>query len=356
LAVQSLVRYYNQVMIERADTTPMMLGATGSPSELVLNALYFKGQVERRISMHEVQAIQESGLAIPVPLHIHFYAQKIPIVGTSLDYFSFRKLETASGRWPQILGEAVIGSAAADTLNLKVGDVVLTDQEKLFDISASYPLRLKIVGVLKESGGPDDLAVFTDIKTAWVIEGIGHGHEDAKEVSDPDKTLRSIGQNLVMSGALIEYNEISLENVDDYHFHGDPGSYPVSSIIVIPEDSKSATIVKARYFQNEAVQAVVPSKVIRDMMDIVFKVKRFFDANFTMVTVSTGLFLVLVIGLSLRIRQREFETLFKIGCAKETVFLIQVSEMVLIFLASSLIAGVALAGLLGYVLTYNILL
>ncbi|MEM7395100.1 MAG: ABC transporter permease, partial [Verrucomicrobiota bacterium] len=300
LAVQSLVQYYNRIMIDRAESTPLILGAPGSPSELVLNALYFKGRVERRTTMGEVETVQTSGLATAIPLHIHFEAMKTPVIGTSLDYFSFRGLRIASGRWPQIMGEVVIGAGAAQRLGIEVGGWVLTDHDKLYDISASYPLRMKVVGVMNESGGPDDLAIFTDIKTAWVIEGIGHGHEKAESVEDPDKMLRSIGRNLVMSGAVVEYNEITPENVGAYHFHGDRSTFPVSSLIAVPHDRKSGTILKARYGDAAEVQAVAPSRVIRDMMDIVFRVKRFFDANFTMVVISTGLFLVLVIGLSMR--------------------------------------------------------
>ena len=81
---------------------------------------------------------------------------------------------------------------------------------------------------------------------------------------------------------------------------------------MLPRDRKSGTIFKARFYEHPTIQAVAPGRVIGELMDIVFRVKQFFDANFAMVLVSTALFLVLVVLLSLRIRQREFETLFKL--------------------------------------------
>ena len=37
---------------------------------------------------------------------------------------------------------------------------------------------MKVVGVLSPVATPDDEAVFVDVKTAWVIAGLAHGHDD----------------------------------------------------------------------------------------------------------------------------------------------------------------------------------
>jgi hypothetical protein len=46
---------------------------------------------------------------------------------------------------------------------------------------------------------------------------------------------------------------------------------------------------------------------------LVFRIKRFFDANAALVGVATGLFLLLVVLLSVRLRRPEMETLFRLG-------------------------------------------
>jgi len=63
---------------------------------------------------------------------------------------------------------------------------------------------------------------------------------------------------------------------------------------------------------------LIPTQVVEDLMGIVFKVKRFFDVNAILVTLSAGLFLSLVLALSLRLRQREIQTMFKLGCNRLT--------------------------------------
>ena len=95
---------------------------------------------------------------------------------------------------------------------------------------------------------------------------------------------------------------------------------------------------------------------LEEMMEIVFRVKRFFDVNFVMVLVSTLLFLVLVILLSLRIRQREFQTLHKIGCAASTVLAMQAAEVVLIVSASTAVASLLVGVVFWYVVRFGVLL
>jgi putative ABC transport system permease protein len=101
-------------------------------------------------------------------------------------------------------------------------------------------------------------------------------------------------------------------------------------------------MLKARYHVRTGEQLLEPAAVIHELMRIVFRVKRFFDANFALVSLSTLLFLALVILLSLRLRQREMATMFRMGCAHLTVWRLQAAEIVIVLLISlSLAAGLA---------------
>ena len=91
-------------------------------------------------------------------------------------YKALRGLSVAEGRLPAMLGECVLGARAAERLAVSTGDHVVSSPESVFDLAGVYPLKLEVVGVLAPSHGPDDQAVFVDLKTAWVAEGKGHGH------------------------------------------------------------------------------------------------------------------------------------------------------------------------------------
>ena len=69
-----------------------------------------------------------------------------------------------------------------------------------------------------------------------------------------------------------------------------------------------------------------------------------FDGSFLLVIFSTGLFLTLVVLLSLRIRRAERETMFRLGCGRLTIFWLQVAELgILITLAATLAFALSLA-------------
>jgi putative ABC transport system permease protein len=187
--------------------------------------------------------------------------------------------------------------------------------------------------------------VFVDIKTAWIIEGIGHGHIDLTKTSDDAVILSRKDGEVVGNAAMVEYTEITAANIASFHFHGSMDDFPVTSVIVLPDSAKSTTVLKGRYSISPTEQMLVPLRVIEELMGIVFQVKRFFDANFALICLATLLFMGLVVMLSLRIRKREMETMFRIGCSRLTVFRLQVEELCIVLLISLAIAG-ALSGLL----------
>jgi len=345
IAVQVLISHYNKELIARAKATPFVLGAKGNRYDLVLKTLYFRAGRIDPVAMGDFDEILDGGLGTPIPIHARYTARKAPIIGTTLDYFEFRGLKTREGSLPLKLGDATIGGKVAKRLGINSGDHMFSDQRNLYDISTTYPLKMRVAGVLEIAGTPDDDAVFVDIKTAWIIDGIGHGHQDLKKTDDPTLVLDRTDENVVGSAAVIEYQEVTPENIQSFHFHAAPKTLPLSSIIVVPHDAKSATILKARINQSTTRQMLVPEEVVQELMGIVLKVKRFLDANFATVALCTGLFVVLVIMLSLRIRKREMETMFKIGCSRMTVFWLQASEMAIILVASVVLA-VALSSLL----------
>ncbi|MDH3887530.1 MAG: ABC transporter permease, partial [Gammaproteobacteria bacterium] len=252
LALQLLLAETERQLLSRAASTPLLLGAPGSALDLVMNGLYFDDEVPELISMAAVTTLADSGLASPIPLYVRFKARRFPIVGTTLDYFDFRGLALATGRPLALLGECVVGAEVAERLDLKAGDSLLSSPETVFDLAGVYPLNMKVAGVLARAHTPDDLAVFVDIKTAWVVEGLVHGHQDLRRVEDAGVIIEQTSDNLIANAKLVEYTEITPGNIESFHFHGAPGDYPLSALITVPNDAKSATILRGRYLDGDS--------------------------------------------------------------------------------------------------------
>jgi len=213
----------------------------------------------------------------------------------------------------------------------------------VFDLAGVYPLKMHVVGVLQRSHTPDDLAVFVDVKTAWVVQGLVHGHEDLSRSNDATVIIDRTDANVVASAKVVEYTEITGQNIDSFHFHGDPAQYPLSGVIVVPDDGKSGTILRGRYLSSENPhQLVVPGTVIDGLLANIFRIKNVLDAVILVVGIATALALTLVFALSMRLRQREISTLFRLGGSRLTIARLLIAEIAIILAASATLCGVLL--------------
>ncbi len=340
LGLERLVGESAAQLTARAGATPLLVGARGSALELVLSALYFESDPPEPVGWGEVERVAASGLADALPLHVRFRARGHPIVGTTLEYLDFRGLRVAAGRRMAVLGECVVGARAARELGVGPGDAVLSSPESVFDLAGVYPLRMRVAGVLAPSFGPDDDAVFVDVKTAWVIEGLGHGHQDLARPEAEGAVLRREGDRIVANASVVEYNEITPENIESFHFHGDLESHPVHAVIAVPRDERSRVLLMGRYASpGEPMQIVRPLRVMDDLLDTVFTVRGYAIAAIGTVALATLATAALVFLLSLRLRRREVETLHKIGASRASVALLLASEVVFVLGAGALAAG-----------------
>ncbi len=345
LTLEALLAQSEKQLLSRSQSTPLLLGARGSALDLVMNGLYFDDEVPPLISMAAVEEVEGSGLATPIPLYVRFEARRFPIVGTTLEYFDFRSLRVVQGRRPALLGECALGAEAAARLGIPVGDSLLSSPETVFDLAGVYPLKMRVVGILEPTHTPDDLAVFVDVKTAWVVEGIGHGHQDVTGTPDPSVIIERTDANVVASARLVEYNEITEQNIASFHFHGAANEYPLSGVIAIPHDTRSGTLLRGRYLDGETdYQLVVPASVIDGLLANIFRIKNVLDAVIAVVGTAAVLALILVFALSLRLRQREFHTVFRLGGSRLTVVRLLAAEITIVVgLAGMLCAAAVMA-------------
>jgi putative ABC transport system permease protein len=336
IALSILLSSFNRQIVARARSTPLIVGARGSRVDLTMHGLYFQSQAPGTLKYGERRTTGDLGLAIP--LHIRVTAQKVPVVGTSLTYFEFRGIGLATGAGLVRLGDCVLGSRVAEKLGLQPGDKLITDPENVFAFAGPEPLRMRVGGILAETRTPDDDVIFVDIKTSWVIEGLIHGHMDAGELDAADRLENEQQDDTITAAPSVRpFLEITDENIGSFHFHGSTDEFPITALIVVPNDEKSAALLLGRYQREDAAgQMSEPLVVVEELMGLVFRVRRFFNANALLVAVSTALLLCLVVLLSIRLRQGEMETMFKIGCGRGTMASLIAAELLIVFLVAGL--------------------
>jgi putative ABC transport system permease protein len=157
---------------------------------------------------------------------------------------------------------------------------------------------------------------------------------------------RSNGK-VTATAKLAQYTEITPENIDGFHFHGSPADYPITAIIALPHDEKAGAMLRGRYVgagdEPETQQILVPGAVVGGLLANIFRIKNVLDAVILVVGMATVLALVLVFALSLRLRQREIQTNFKLGCSRATIVRLLGAEIGIILVVSALLTALLLA-------------
>ena len=328
ITVSRLLASFESGIYARAKATPAVIGGQGSRLDLALQSLYFNRKLESTLPYAELKTVAANENIRAIPIHVQHTARSYPIVATTNDYFQFRSSNFDQGRPFGIIGECVVGASVAEALQLNIGDGLLSDRPDLLGLAGDYPLKMKVAGILAASNSADDGAVFVDLKTQWVIEGFGHGHQDLESDEQAENVKREDGRIVALPSKVVPYTEITPKNLASFHFHGSLDEFPISAIIVNAKDVKSETILEAKYQnQDGGLQFIRPSEALETLMSTLFKIKRFMSVNTWLIGISTALLTGLVMLLSLKLRQDEMETMFKIGCDRKMIAMIQLTEL-----------------------------
>ncbi len=228
---------------------------------------------------------------------------------------------------------------------------------------------MRITGILKPTGTADDEVIFCDLKTTWIMQGIGHGHSMKKTTSAADNTISDAAEKVSNESAktngdsasdseadgdhahaagkenLSAYNEVTDENAASFHFHGKRSDFPLTAILCLPDSEKSETMLLGKYFApDEKHQIIRPIEVVSELLDLVGKVRVLFDVGTLVLTAATVLLIAMVLSLSIRLRRGEIRTMVLIGCSRGTIFKVISCELSIVLAIGSL-TGLALATL-----------
>jgi putative ABC transport system permease protein len=156
----------------------LVVGAKGSPMQLVLSAVYHLDAPTGNIPLADALALARSPAvkkAIPLALGDSFHGNRI--VGTNHDYPAHYGAKLAAGRLWRDPMEAVLGAEVAAEARLAMG-ATFTGAHGLSDGGDLHEQEpFKVVGMLAPSGTVLDRLVLTSVESVWEV----HEHAGAAE-------------------------------------------------------------------------------------------------------------------------------------------------------------------------------
>lgn len=178
VAVSAQERALRRSSAAAAAPFDLIIGAPGSPTQLVLTTVYLQPAALELVAGSVLQRLQsDPGVAYAAPIAFGDFYHGFPIVGTTGD------LVTAGGTRPLAVGrnfahvhEAVVGAAVA----LAPGDSFEPAHgaaEGPGDAHVHHGFAYTVTGRLPRLGTPWDRAILVPVEAMWLVHGLSSGHE-----------------------------------------------------------------------------------------------------------------------------------------------------------------------------------
>lgn len=193
LMLIALSRQAKEQLEKQIDGVDLVLGAKGSPLQLILSSVYNLDAPTGNINLAEAQRFMQHPMvesAIPLSLGDSYKGYRI--VGTTSAYLDKYKVKPAAGRIFSASMEVVVGATVADRAGLKIGSKFAgthgLEEKGHVHEEHSYV----VVGVLPATGLAVDQVILTPLESVWVIHETVRHHEDEEahdaEGNHADKT------------------------------------------------------------------------------------------------------------------------------------------------------------------------
>lgn len=169
-------------LYKNAEGIDVVVGAKGSPIQLILSGIYHIDNPTGNIDLEEAKRIMNHpmvGSSIPLALGDNYRGYRI--VGTTTDYLKKYSAELSDGTLWDFEFELVLGSDVAEQENLTIGDRIVSSHGFSEAGHVHDDHELTVVGILHPTGTVIDRLILTGVETMW---GIHKPHEHDNDDHD----------------------------------------------------------------------------------------------------------------------------------------------------------------------------
>jgi putative ABC transport system permease protein len=286
ITVLLLVQHqFEQKMTRDAAGIDLVVGAKGSPLQLILSSVYHIDFPTGNIKMEEAQRISRSRLVKQViPLAMGDNVQGLRILGTNHDYLDLYSVKFAAGKaWVKPF-EVTLGAESAQILGLKLGDSFSGSHGISVGSHDHDQHAFRVTGILAPSGKVVDRLVLTSIESVWYTH-------DEESKAEPDTTAQGEEEALAVEEAPELGIDPHLQPVTARGFPVSDQDREVTTLLVRYRNPMAAIQLPRMINSGTSMQAASPA----------FEMSRLFELLGVGISLLQGLAIALVViaGLSI---------------------------------------------------------
>lgn len=258
-----LEKQFEEQFSSNADDIDLVLGAQGSPLQLVLSSVYQVDAPTGNINYDSAKVWMRNPFvktAIPLAFGDNYLGYKI--VGTTPNYLSKFGAKIEKGNLFENDFEVVIGKNIAEKLDIKIGDQFFGSHGDTKEGEKHTEFAYKVVGIASKTGKVIDNLILSNIRSVWAIH---ENHDNTAETILPETHTHEDGTVC-------------------HHDHGEENAEAknhVNKPLEISEEGKEITAVLIKFrnkmgifiwprliAQNTKMQAVSPAIEINRLFSL----------------------------------------------------------------------------------------
>lgn len=312
----------------------MVVGAKGSPLQLILASIYQIDAPTGNISLEEASRLTRNPLVkSAIPLSMGDSYQGYRIVGTNEKYLQHFEAEYEAGKVFSGAMEMVVGSKVAKNLELKVGDTFASQHGYDKEGDVHEEKKFKVVGILKNTNSVLDQLMVTPLESVWAVHDSHHEEEAGK------------GANALK---LLEEDT----STDEEHHHEEEAK-EITSMLIKFRNPAMGMMMARSINQNTTLQTASPAIEINRLFALMgFGIDTLKIIALVIIIVS-GLSVFVSLYNSLKERKYEMALMLSMGASRTKLFFLLLLEG-LIISTIGFVFGVALSRLGLWLMSKNV--
>lgn len=186
----------------------MVIGAKGSPLQLILASIYQIDSPTGNINFDAAKKIvQNPFIKKAIPLALGDSYQGYRIIGTDSTYLNHFKAEIAIGKIFEKPMDCVIGYGISQKFKIKVGDQLGSSHGLDAEGEQHQEAKYTVTGLLKYNNSTLDQLIITPLESVWSVHHSAEKHTSAFDLlsEQPDKNLTNEKADNEITAMLVKF-------------------------------------------------------------------------------------------------------------------------------------------------------
>jgi len=296
----------------------MVVGAKGSPLQLILSSIYQIDSPTGNIPLSEVNALKRNPfIKTIIPLSMGDNYHGFRIVGTTPKYAEHFQAKIKEGVLFNKPMDVVLGSKVAKNSELKIGDTFASYHGLDSEGDAHDDKKYKVVGIFESTGSVVDQLVLTNLESVWEIHEHAETPANNTKESDPEHE-----------------NEMAESHHED--------EKQVTSALIQFRNPMGLLTIPRQINQNTSMQAALPSIEINRLFSLLGVGIDTLRALALVIIVIAGASVFISLYNSLKERKYEMALMLSMGATRTKLFFMLLLEG-LILAITGYISGIILS-------------